>query len=469
MKSMWKKLIIFMALACCTVSAVAQTPSAASVPKVKYVFLFIGDGLSFPQRMMGDKYSILTRGKRLNINTMPVMTATTTFCADSFITDSAASGTAIACGEKTNFHWLGVAPDGRKLESIAAVAKRSGKKVGIVTTVTINHATPGAFYAHQKGRSSYYNIALELIESGFDYFGGGGVAKNTGSKGKQTDIYLLAEKAGMQVLRSIDAVRNAKLGKGRILAAPYKSNMPYALDRNENDLKLADFVRQAIAHCDNPAGFFIMAEGGAIDWCCHANDAAGALNEILDLDDAVAVALEFYRKHPEETLIVVTGDHETGGMTLGFAGTGYKSYMKLLANQRCSYMEMGKKFADLAKDGKIVTWEEAAKTVTEVSGLIFPAKPGKAKAGTLELSAAEVKRFQAAFMKDFPKGKPRKKSYELVRLTLTVLNNKAGIAWTTGAHTALPVGTSGIGKNSAFVAEMRDNTMIARLLKLMVR
>ena len=124
-------MIIFMALACCTVSAVAQTPSAASVPKVKYVFLFIGDGLSFPQRMMGDKYSILTRGKRLNINTMPVMTATTTFCADSFITDSAASGTAIACGEKTNNGRIGMDAAGtRKLVSTAEVAKAAGKKVG---------------------------------------------------------------------------------------------------------------------------------------------------------------------------------------------------------------------------------------------------------------------------------------------------------------------------------------------------
>jgi alkaline phosphatase len=462
MKSVWKKLTLVAVLLW---SAVVI---AGGVPQVKYVFLFIGDGLSFPQRMMADEFSRITRGKRLNINTMPVQTATTTYCADSFITDSAASGTAIATGTKTNSRWLGVAPDGTKLESIAAVAKRNGRKVGIITSVTINHATPGAFYAHQKSRSNYYNIGLELIESGFDYFGGGGVAKNKGKKDKDTDIYELAAKAGMQVLRTKEAVRNAKVGTGRILASPYNGNLPYVLDREKDDLKLADFVRQGIAHCDNPAGFFIMVEGGAIDWCCHANDASGALNEILDLDDAVAVALEFYRKHPQETLIVVTGDHETGGMTLGFAGTGYKSYLKLLSNQNCSYVMMSKAFDQLAESGKPVSWEDAAKMVTKVSGLIFPAKPGKAKAGTLVLSAAEVNRFKAAFMKDFPNGKRRAKSNELCRLTLTTLNNKAGIGWTTGAHTALPVGTTGIGKNSAMVMNMRDNTDIAKLLKQMV-
>lgn len=134
----------------------------------KYVFLFIGDGMSFPQRMMAQEYLQKTENRPLAINTLPFQAVTTTRSADSFITDSSASATAIACGTKTNNHMVGVAPDGSRLESVAEVAKQSGRKVGIITTVTINHATPAGFYAHNNSRSNYYQIGLDLVNSDFD-------------------------------------------------------------------------------------------------------------------------------------------------------------------------------------------------------------------------------------------------------------------------------------------------------------
>ena len=160
----YKFVAILLTAAFCAVGANAA---------VKYVFLFIGDGMSVPQRMMTEEFSREVNGGGLYINSMPFQAITTTRAFDSFITDSAASGTAIACGTKTRNGRLGVDADGKKLVSVAEVARDSGKKVGIITSVTLNHATPAAFYAHNDNRGNAYEIALDMLESGFDFFGGG--------------------------------------------------------------------------------------------------------------------------------------------------------------------------------------------------------------------------------------------------------------------------------------------------------
>ena len=129
----------------------AIVSQAEEIRSAKYVFLFIGDGMSVPQRMLAEEYLRRTENRGLRINAMPYQALTTTFSADSFITDSAAAGTAIACGEKTNNRFLGVTPSGKRLESIAEAAKKNGRKIGIITSVTLTHATPAAFYAHNNG------------------------------------------------------------------------------------------------------------------------------------------------------------------------------------------------------------------------------------------------------------------------------------------------------------------------------
>ncbi|MBP5639275.1 MAG: alkaline phosphatase, partial [Victivallales bacterium] len=131
------KKILSLVLLLCVISAFAAPP--------KYVFLFFGDGMSFPQRLVTEEYMKTVLGKQPIFNHFPVNAATRTSCADKFVTDSAASGTAIACGEKTNYMSIGVGVDGvTPLESVAYVAKKRGMKVGIMTSVTINHATPSA-------------------------------------------------------------------------------------------------------------------------------------------------------------------------------------------------------------------------------------------------------------------------------------------------------------------------------------
>ena len=148
------------------------TASAAEIQPVKYVFLFIGDGMSFPQKQMAEQFVQKTesRGLLLN-NAFPYRATTSTYAANAFITESGAAATAIATGVRTNNNMISVAPNGDPLETIAEVAQKSGRKVGIISSVTINHATPAAFYAHNVSRGNMYEIGLDLVASGFDYFG----------------------------------------------------------------------------------------------------------------------------------------------------------------------------------------------------------------------------------------------------------------------------------------------------------
>ena len=444
--------------------------AAAQEVKPKYIFLFIGDGMSFPQRMAADEYSRITAGKPLAINQMKYQAVTTTRSANSFITDSAASGTAIACGEKTGNGMIGVGQNGKPLTSVASAAKARGRKVGIVTSVTINHATPAAFYAHNKSRSNYYQIALDMLTSGFDYFGGGGIAKYNSKSDKlyRGDIYELAEKAGYFVSREGKKFKEVKPEMSKVMSFGAENDLVYAINAREKDLRLADFVRQAIGQLDNPNGFFIMAEGGKIDWLCHANDAGAAIIEVIDFDNAVSVALDFARKHPAETLIVVTGDHETGGLTLGFAGTAYKSYIERIAHQKGTVSVFTQKLKSLETSGK-VNFDRVIKVITEHFGMIFPA--GKsAEVNSMELTSAEISAIENAYNKQFADGKwvrDKKKnrvSY-LEKEVVRIFNNKAALAWTSGAHTALPVNTTAEGVGAEKFVNMIDNTDISKKLK----
>ena len=170
-----------------------------------------------------------------------------------------------------------------------------------------------------------------MVESDFDYFAGGGLLDPTGSEGDQTDLYQLAQEAGYTVARTYaeaDAI-SADTDKAIIIEENLADSdaIPYELDRTDDMWSLADYVEKGIEVLDNDTGFFMMCEGGKIDWACHANDAGSSIHDTQALADAVQVAIDFAAEHPDETLILVTGDHETGGLTIGFAGTDYDTYL----------------------------------------------------------------------------------------------------------------------------------------------
>ena len=299
--------------------------------KAKYVFLFIGDGMGNSHVAAAESYLSYKTGKlggeQVIFTQFPYLGLCTTYSANKNITDSSASGTAIACGEKTNNGMLGVDPEGNPVRSMAYDFKEDGYKVGIMSSVTINHATPGSFYGHNVSRSDYYSISQEIPATDFEFFGGSGFGGFNGKDGKQEDIDIYLERNGYEVCYGVDEFNQAAPDTERIIFCQESNRKESAGNyvtgsKVAEDVPLSKIVELAVDYLGDKDPFFIMCEGGAIDWEAHANRTMGTVMEVLDLDAAVKVAYEFYLAHPDETLIVVTADHETGGIALGSNGGG---------------------------------------------------------------------------------------------------------------------------------------------------
>lgn len=306
------------------IAAIAVSTSAFGAKKAKYVFLFIGDGMGFSAVSLAEAYQAQERGVNasdpLCFTQFPVLGMATNYSANKPITCSSAAGTAIATGSKTNNGMLGMAPDSTtKYTSIAYKIHDAGYKIGIMSTVQMNHATPAAFYGHNIKRGNYYEIGQELPKTGFEFFGGGGFLHVNGKDKDLPSLYTYMDKAGYTVARGLDEFKSKKCDRIMLTQKEdYDKTLPYSLGRKEDDLTLAQVVDAAILTLENSKGFFIMAEGGLIDYAAHSNNAIGVITETIDMDAAIKVAYEFYLKHPKETLIIVTADHETGGVSLGY-------------------------------------------------------------------------------------------------------------------------------------------------------
>lgn len=314
---------------------------SAQNQKAKYVFYFIGDGMGFNHVSVTEYWLGYTEGvfdsRPLAFSNFPVLGWAVTHSASNLITDSAAAGTALSTGSKTDNGMLGVDSDTTALESIAGKIHDAGYKVGISSTVGINHATPGAFYGHSASRSNYYDIAMEIPASGFEFFAGGGVIESTGEDGDKASVYDFIEKNGYVIAEGMDEFHGMKASAGKMLLLQedgrMKTELPYAIDMKDGDMTQADLVKASIdfLYDGNGQGFFVMSEGGRIDWASHGNDTKAMILETLSLSDAVAEAIKFYNEHPDETLIVVTADHETGGLTMSWE-SGYNVYFDKIEN-----------------------------------------------------------------------------------------------------------------------------------------
>ena len=463
------KKVVFLVLAAIAASAFADRP--------KYVFLFIGDGMSVPQRMTADEFSRKSGGGPLAMNAMPFSAMTRTCSSDSLVTDSAAAATAMACGVKTKNHYAGVDPEGKPLVSSAAAAKKAGVKVGILTTVTITHATPAGFYAHRKNRGDTYGITLDLADSDFDFFAGGGLDVNPKNalKHKQYeacgDACDYVRSKGYKIVETKDQFLALKPGDGKVLAMFANGSLDAAIDADGSQPTLAEMVAKAIEMLDGDNGFFIMAEGGKIDWSGHGNDSATNLRDILALDEAVKTAIAFQERHPDDTLIVVTGDHETGGMSMGFAGTGYALYLELLSNQTMSVSKFGDKVTAAFKLNPNLSFDDVKPIISEAFGFKFE---GDAKKDKMVLSAEDIKGLVKAFEHDieFYRAKIEENSkYDGVKRYLLggecrlVMSHKCGIGWSCGSHTAMPVLSTSKGRCAEKFSGSLDNTDIAKAMK----
>ena len=418
---------------CALFGALSVTASASGSNNAKYVFLFIGDGMGFPQRAATAAFL----EKKLEIDKLPAQGITTTFANDRFITGSAASATALATGHKTNINYIGVDPEFKTLKNIAEMAKDKGMKVGIVSSVSIDHATPAAFYAHVKTRKMYHEIDIALAESGFDLFAGGGLKDPTGKKSKKPlgNALEKAKENGYKIVTTKDEFMKLTPKDGKILAwnawLQDSKALPYVMDMTEKDITLPEFTTKAIELLDNDKGFFLMVEGGKIDWACHANDATAAILNTKSFDDSVKVALDFYKKHPNETLIVVTGDHECGGLTLGFAGTKYGSHYAVLGNQKESFQKFTDETLPAFKK-QMGGFEDMKKIITDTFGLKFSGD----KKDPVVLEDFEVAELKDAFDRSMNNDWKENKQeyliyggYEPLAVAIThILNQKAGLA-----------------------------------------
>lgn len=473
-----------------TPAAQAQNLSNEAVKAPKYVFLFIGDGMSYPQIQSTADHlgaledadywqaepslddnggAVLDGPSYLNFMNFEAAGSAVTYDSNSFCPDSASTATSISTGHKTYSGTINMDETGTTAyETIAEkVHDQLGMKVGVISSVNLNHATPAAFYAHQASRNDYYEIGLELVESGFEYFAGGGLLKPTGAEGDQADLYTLAEEAGYNVVKTQAEAEQVTEGPVVIVDEHLADGdaMAYELDRTDDMWALADYVEKGIEVLDNDKGFFMMCEGGKIDWACHANDAASSIHDTKALSDAVQVAIDFAEEHPDETLILVTGDHETGGLTIGFAGTDYDTYLNLLESQKISFAKYDSDYVAAYKENK-TSFEDVLADIETLFGLKTEGEEGD----KLVLTSYELSQLKTAYEKSINEtatGMDEQQeyvmygTYEPLTVTIThILNNKSGVSFTSYSHTGLPVAVLAHGLNAEQFNGYYDNTEI---------
>lgn len=321
-----KKIILIIAAIAMAMSLNSCQEKKTESPRAKYIFLMIGDGMGASHVAVAESYLSAKAGKiggeQLTMTQFPYYGTCTTHCLDKTITCSAASGTAIASGQKTLYSRLGCDADFNRLESMAFPLKEEGYKIGIMSSVPITHATPAAFYASTPDRGDGYGIMKQIPDSGFDFFGGSGFEDMFGKDGQQLGADKYLEQHGYEVCFGPEEFLAVADTCERIVFCQQKSKAEDAKayvseEADAEDITLAEMLQLAIDYLGDEEPFFIMCEGGDIDWESHSSYTMPMIEKVISFDNAIAVAYEFYKAHPEETLIVVTADHETGGVAIG--------------------------------------------------------------------------------------------------------------------------------------------------------
>ncbi|MFW6057796.1 MAG: alkaline phosphatase [Persicimonas sp.] len=297
-----------------------KKPAPTSVDKPKRIILLIGDGMGVP----GLSAASYAKGEPLAMLGLEHTGLMSTHSHEFVTTDSAASATAIATGQKTHFEGVSVeagttrkteGEESRHLQTVLEKAEKSGWKTGLVSTSRIVHATPAAFASHRAHRHSYEEIAGDMLGSGVDVLLGGGT-RFFEERGDGKDLLEAFGDRGYKIARSAEEISEAAELADRLIGLPHDPDFPPAGDP-DRAMNLDEMTRSAlqVLDRDNDEGFFLMVEGSQIDWRGHDLDGEGVIKETLDFDDAVRVALD-YASTRDDTLVVATSDHETGGLSV---------------------------------------------------------------------------------------------------------------------------------------------------------
>ena len=443
--------------------------TALAQGQVKYVFYFIGDGMGVNQINVTETYLAALKGRigiePILMSEFPVVGLVNTYSATNGVTDSAAGGTALASGKKTKNGAIGMLEDLKtSCTSIAQWAKNAGKAVGVATNVAITHATPASFYGHQPNRNMYYEIGQDLCRSGFDFFAGADFHRPNTKEGEPS-LREQAKAAGYTILTGgyKEYQKKGRKADKLILIQSDAQNeklqsdhIPYALDQDKNDLTLEQIVRAGINYLSSKQtdGFFFQIEGGMIDYACHRNDIGNAINEVLDLDRAVKVAYEFYQQHPDETIIVISADHETGGLVMGKGP--YELHTDLLKYQTRSIEETKWILRQLyKKNPKKFTREKVDKQLQTILGL------GGGIALTDQNKERIDRRWQAIEEAIAANDKVNDRIGDLCETCKHILSEVALISWASGGHSNGYVPVYAIGPGTEVFQGRIDNIEIA--------
>ena len=455
-----KRIALAISLFLLSLSLLAQTP--------KYVFFFIGDGMGANSVQLTEMYLASIQGKLgiepLCFSQFPVATMATHYSANSDVTDSAASGTALATGVKTKNGRLGIDPDGNPVRNMAEMAKAKGQKVGIVTTTGINHATPGAFEAHQMDRGMYYEIAQDMIANGFDFYGGAALYHENNRP--DSPLRPQFEAAGYTICNPQEFQAGWKDMKKVLMLPGEGQYVSYSIDtvndtpeHQQDHVTFKQLVESAVTFLmkDNKKGFFLMAEGSEIDHANHSHDAATCIHEVIDFDEGIKVAYEFYKKYPKQTLIVVTADHETGFLTLGPRNEKDLSLLRVQKHSMNVLSSMLKQRMEERQD--VLSWDEIREFLKKELGLWDSVKmtwnDEKALRDIYEETVAKRK---AGSVKDLYADNAK-----IVAAAIGLLNQKARVYWVSG-HSSGYVPVFAIGAGSQLFTHKTDNAEIGRLI-----
>jgi alkaline phosphatase len=298
-----KKTNLFLGL---IAALILMSASALAEKKPRNVIVMIGDGMGLAQM-----YTAMTaNNNQLQLERCTFTGLSKTYSSDHYTTDSGAGGTAIACGVKTKNGMIGMTPDSVKTESILELSERNQLSTGIVVTCAVTHATPASFIAHQVNRDMYEEIATDFLKTDIDVFIGGGL-KYFNNRKDHVNLVEKLKSNNYQIAYSLDEA--VKVKSGKLAGLFYEDHCPPMPKRGD---MLPKSVMTAIDILDNnKKGFFLMVEGSQIDWAAHDNDKKQIVKEMLDFDQTIGKVLDYAQKDGN-TLVIITADHETGGMTI---------------------------------------------------------------------------------------------------------------------------------------------------------
>jgi alkaline phosphatase len=454
--------LVLIVLSAATALSPAQTRPAAGAPK--YVFFFLADGAGqahleiarqYSRRIHNEGFTIVD--KIMKQGSVGVMT---TDAADSLSTDSAAAATALAGGCKANIGALGMCADGTPAVSAMELARRRGMRLGLITNSVVYDASPAAFVCHVPNRRDSAAILNRYLELEPYVLMGGGKDQflpksQTGSRrADDTDMIAAFEKKGYRYLANKSDLEYATGGK--TLGLFSLRDMSFELDRDKNsEPSVYDMTRAAIKllHDRNPNGFFAFIESENIDSAGHLSDIASVIQDYREFDRAVGLAYEFYRKYPRDTLIIVTSDHETGGL-------GFTLALKDLTSTKGDNQVAGTG-ADLKKIQSIgVSLRKASEilgrnpTAEAVDKLMRDHFPGFTLAPE----------YREAIIKSQPISRTLFTNPTTQALGMMVANNTQAY-WQTSAHTNQPVLVAALGAGAERFRGYYDNADFGKILK----